>query len=65
MDAIAELVVRESRLRGKDITDATTKFVGLVVSFLMESNGYRQTGKAGPVHCDPFTKGQIYQLIEN
>jgi len=65
VDAIAELVVRESRLRGKDITDATTKFVGLVVSFLMESNGYRQTGKAGPVHCDPFTKGQIYQLIEN
>lgn len=65
VDAIAELVVRESRRRGKEITDATTKFVGLVVSFLMESNGYRQTGKVGPVHSDPFTKGQIYQLIES
>jgi maltooligosyltrehalose synthase len=62
--AIAKLVVRESRRRGEEITDATTKFVGLVVSFLMESNGYAQTGRVGPIHCNPFTKGRIYQLID-
>jgi hypothetical protein len=62
---IAEMVVRESIRRGKEITNATTKFVGMVVSFLMESNGYRQIGKVSPIPCGPFTKGQIYRLIES
>ena len=60
---IAEREVQESIRREKEITDADTKFIGMVVSFLMQSNGYRLTDEVGPIPCKPFTKGQIYQLI--
>jgi hypothetical protein len=62
---IAEREVQECIRRGREITDADTKFIGMVVSFLMQSNGYRLTDEVGPIPCKPFTKGRIYQLIEN
>jgi hypothetical protein len=62
---IAEREVQESIRRGKQITDTDTKFIGMVVSFLMQSNGFRKTGMRGSIPFAPFTKGQLYEQIEN
>jgi hypothetical protein len=45
---IAEREVREFIGPEKEITDADAKFIGMVVSVVMRSNGYRQTDETGP-----------------
>jgi hypothetical protein len=62
---IAESVIQESIRRGRELTDVDRQFIGAVVRFLMEANGYRKTGRHGFITYKPFTKGQLYQQILN
>ena len=57
---IAEMVIREAALQGRTLTNTDRQFVGAVVCFVMEENGYRKTGRRGIVFARPFTQGHIY-----
>lgn len=58
---IAESVIRESIRGGKKLTKLDRQFIGAVVRFLMEANGFRKTGMRGLIPYAPFTKGQLYE----
>jgi hypothetical protein len=62
---IAESVVQQSICDGKELTEVDRQFIGSVVRFRMEANGYRKTGRQGFIPYEPFTKGQLYQQILN
>ena len=62
---IAESVVQQSVRGGKELTEVDRQFIGSVVRFRMEADGYRKTGKRGVIPYEPFTTGQVYQQIEN
>jgi hypothetical protein len=60
---IAESVVQQSIRAGTELTGVDRQFVGSVVRYRMEANGYRKAEKKGFIPCAPFTKGQLYQQI--
>jgi hypothetical protein len=62
---IAESVIHESIRGGKELTEFDRQFIGAVVRFRMEANGFRKTGMRGLIPYEPFTKGQLYEQIEN
>jgi hypothetical protein len=57
----APKVAQEYQRLGEEISSATRILVGLVSSYLMDSNDFEQTGTVGPIDCSPFTRGQIYR----
>jgi hypothetical protein len=60
---IAESVVQRCVCGGKELTEVDRQFIGAVVRYRMEANGYRKMGKQGYIPYKPFTKGQLYQQI--
>jgi hypothetical protein len=60
---IAESVMQQSISGREELTDVHRQFIGAVVRYRMEANGYRKTGKEGYIPYKPFTKGQLYRQI--
>lgn len=57
---IAESCSELAQSQNKPLTNFTKQYIGAVVCCLMESNGYKKTGRKKSINHPDFTKGEIY-----
>lgn len=57
---IAEECSKLAKQEDKPLSNFTKQYIGAVICFLMESNGYSKSGKKKSVNHPEFSKGEIY-----
>lgn len=62
---VAEPCSKLAQAQSNPLTNYTKQFIGAVVCCLMESNGYKKTGRKKSINHPDFTKGEIYLRESN